>query len=146
MTLDQLLEEWDKDAKMDKSHLDNCALETSVLHSKYLRLYVQQKLLLQKMQNDFIQLKYKKRAWVLGEMNKQELDAEGWKPWLKATPLKNQVDEVLEADNDCVMLKSKLSYQSEKVSALESIIKIINNRTFQISAATNWMKFQNGVS
>lgn len=146
MTIDQLLEEWEKDAKMDKSHLDNCALETSVLHSKYLRLYVQQKLLLQKIQNDFIQLKSKKRAWVLGEMSKQELDAENWKPWLKATPLKNQVDEILEADNDCVMLKSKLSYQSEKVNALESIIKIINNRTFQISAATNWLKFQNGIS
>jgi len=146
MTLDQLLEEWDKDAKIDKSHLDNCAIEISVLHAKYLRLYVQQKLLLQKLQNDFIQLKSKKRAWVLGEMNKQELDAEGWKPWLKATPLKNQVDEILEADDDCILLKSRLAMQTEKVSALDSIIKIISNRTFQISTAINFMKFQNGVS
>lgn len=146
MTIDQLLEEWEKDAKIDKGHLDNCALEISVLHSKYLRLYTQQKLLFQKMQNDFIQLKSKKRAWILGEMSKQELDAEGWKPWLKATPLKNQVDEILEAEEDCILLKSKLSYQAEKVNALESIIKIINNRTFQISTAINWMKFQNGVS
>jgi|SRR6185312_806206 len=146
MTLDQLLDEWDKDAKIDKNHLDNCAIEISVLHSKYLRLYSQQKLLLQKLQNDFAQLKSKKRAWVLGEMNKQELDAEGWKPWLKATPLKSQVDEVLESDDDCILMKSKLAYQIEKVGALDSIIKIINNRTFQISTAVNFMKFQNGIS
>jgi len=145
MTLDQLLEEWDKDAKIDKSHLDNCALEISVLHAKYLRLYVQQKLLLQKLQNDFVQLKSKKRAWMLGEMSKQELDAEGWKPWLKTTPLKNQVDEILESDIDYILLKSKLALQTEKVNAVENIIKLISNRTFQISTAINFMKFQNGV-
>jgi hypothetical protein len=130
---------------MDKSHLDDHSLETSILHAKYLRLYSNQKLLLQKLQNDFIQLKSKKRAWVLGEMNKQVLDAEGWKPWLKTTPLKNQVDEILEADEDCMMLKSKVFLQSEKVGALENIIKLLNNRTYQISTAVNFMKFQNGV-
>lgn len=146
MTLDQLLEEWDKDAKIDKSHLDNCSIETSVLHAKYLRIFVQQKLFLQKLQNDFILLKSKKRAWILGEMSKQELDAEGWKPYLKATPLKNQVDELLEADTDCMGLKTRLAMQTEKVNALDSIIRIINNRSFHINNAIDFMKFQNGMN
>jgi len=38
-----------------------------------------------------------------------------------------------------------VSFQSEKVEYLEGVVKIINNRQWQIRAMIDWYKFTQGV-
>ena len=50
----------------------------------------------------------------------------------------------LDADPELDKLQSKLVYQKEKINYLESILKSLNNRTFQIKNAIEWKKFTHG--
>jgi hypothetical protein len=51
----------------------------------------------------------------------------------------------IEADAQIQKLSLKIGLQREKVSTLDSIIKTITNRGFQISNAINYMKLMNGI-
>ena len=49
------------------------------------------------------------------------------------------------SDTDWIKLDEKVNFQKEKVDYLESVVKIINNRQWQIRAMIDWIKFTNGV-
>jgi len=50
----------------------------------------------------------------------------------------------IESDDDVIKLKQQLVVLQEKVSYLDSVIRMINNRGFQIKNALDWLKFTNG--
>jgi hypothetical protein len=50
----------------------------------------------------------------------------------------------IEADQDIIKLNLRIAMQQEKVDALESIIRSINNRGFLIKNAIEFAKFQVG--
>lgn len=77
-------------------------------------------------------------------MSKEELDQLGWEPF-ELNILKTEADELIEADSDWIKLDEKVAFQQEKVDYLENIVKIINNRQWQIRAIIDWIKFTQGV-
>jgi len=44
-----------------------------------------------------------------------------------------------------ITLANRILLQQEKVNYLESVIKIINNRQWNIRSAIDWLKFTNGI-
>ena len=50
----------------------------------------------------------------------------------------------IESDKDVLELTEKISYQKEKIEFLESIIKSLNTRGFQIKNAIEWKRFTMG--
>ena len=46
--------------------------------------------------------------------------------------------------SDIVTLSLKIGYQQEKIELLESIIKSLSNRGYNIKAAIDWTKFTMG--
>jgi len=54
------------------------------------------------------------------------------------------VNHYLDSDKDIININLKMAYQMEKLELLESIIKTVSNRGFQIRAAIDWAKFQTG--
>ena len=50
----------------------------------------------------------------------------------------------IESDKDILELSEKISYQKEKIDYLESIIKSLNTRGFQIKNAIEWKRFTMG--
>ena len=50
----------------------------------------------------------------------------------------------MEADREIVSLNLRIGYQLEKIDLLESIIKMVMNRNFQIKSAIDWIKFEQG--
>ena len=144
MTLDDIFDEWAKDAKIDRAELGNAALEIPKLHGKYYRFLVQERMMLRKYESDLAALKENKVAWARGELDRDQLKKLGWEPKLK-TVLKTDMDDFMAADKDIVQFNlMKMAPQKEKVDLLDSIIKMIANRSFQISNAINWSKFQAG--
>jgi hypothetical protein len=59
--------------------------------------------------------------------------------------LKSEVNNYIEADKDIVNLSLKLGIQHEKIDLLESIIKSLTARGFNIKAAIEWERFKVGI-
>ena len=59
------------------------------------------------------------------------------------------LDRIFSSDFDDgnldIILRMEVSFCKEKVSYLESVIKIMNNRQWNIRSAIEWRKFINGV-
>jgi hypothetical protein len=77
-------------------------------------------------------------------MSKEELDQFGWEAF-ELNILKTEADEMIESDVDFIKLAEKVNFQEEKVSYLENVIKIVNNRQWQIRSIIDWLKFTQGV-
>ena len=52
----------------------------------------------------------------------------------------------MDADLDLIKLLSKVDYYQVMISYLDSILKNINNRTYQIKNAIEWQQFIRGYS
>jgi len=56
MKLDEILDTWAEDCNMDRTELGEEALKIPKLHSKYLRTYTEERLLLRRMEEERKQL------------------------------------------------------------------------------------------
>ena len=57
---------------------------------------------------------------------------------------RSDLEMFIESDKDILELTEKISYQKEKIEYLESIIKTLNTRGFQIKNAIEWKRFTMG--
>jgi len=144
MTLEQLMEEWRKDSAIDSTELGVASLQVPELHSKYLKLYFEERRKLKAYEFDVKELFLKKYEYYNGRMSQEELDELNWEPFVKRL-MKNEIDMYLESDKDIIQSSIKIVNQKEKLAFLEEVIKNINQRNFQIKNAIDWKKFTNGV-
>jgi len=144
MTLDEIFENWTVDSKISKTELDDESIKTSLLHSKYLKFYSTEKLSLYKLEAEYKILFKLKNEYYAGTLDLQTIKERGWEPNSKII-LKSDINTHIEADSDIQKLSLKMGLQREKIYALESILKSVSNRGFQISTAVNYMKLMNGI-
>ena len=143
MKLEEVIELWQADAKIDDVELDRESLNVPVLHGKYLKIFYQEKLKLRKLKIEYKTKKKVLAEYYRGELNNPEdLSELGREPWAK-TVLKQDVPQYIEGDQEMINHVAKMVYQEEVVMLLEDIMKSINNRGFHISAAINWRKLTN---
>jgi hypothetical protein len=50
----------------------------------------------------------------------------------------------IDADEDITKLQSKIDYIETVLAFLEGVLRLINNRNFQIKNAIEWEKFKSG--
>ena len=140
MNLSELYDMVKVDLKIDETELDRESLNTPVLHNKYLVFHVNEKLKLHKLNSDLKIQKRDKWLYYTGKMSQEELDERNWEPF-DLVVLKTDIDKFIESDNDLITLQSKIKYQEQIVDYLESVIKIVSNRQWNIRAALDWIKF-----
>ena len=73
-----------------------------------------------------------------------ELEKLGWEQFLQRL-LKNEISTYIEADEDVIKTKKNIVLIEEKCHYLDSIIKMISNRGFQIKSAIDWIKYKSGI-
>lgn len=144
MTLDDILEMWDNDCSVNEDHLDKESVATAKLHSKYVRMLIQHKMKMAALANEYNTLRQRKFRWYRGEMGRDELKDNGWEQWQGIKPLKNEMEEFLTGDNDLNKINIKIEYIKCIVEALESILKQISARDWQIRNAIEFKKFISG--
>lgn len=132
-----------KDIALDETQLDKESSRTPQIHNKYLLFFMEEKLSLTRMESELDVLRKKKWLYYSGKMDQDELDANGWEQF-DLHILKNDVDKMIEADDQVIKIKLKVEYQRERVNYLENVIKIINNRQWNIRSIIDWLKFTNG--
>ncbi len=128
---------------IDDTELDIESMAIPQLHSKYLNIYMDEKLLLQKINSDYYRLKKMKWEYYTGKLDQDQLDEYGWEPF-QLKILKQDIDLYMDSDEDLQKLLNKQAYQKEKINYLDAILKSVNNRQWNIKGAIEWRKFING--
>jgi ABC-type enterochelin transport system ATPase subunit len=144
MNLDELKTMIKKDLEIDQTALDAESSRTPQLHNKYLVMFMDERLKLKRMASELSILRRNKWLYYTGRMSKEELAQFGWEPF-ELNILKTEADEMIESDAEYIKASEKVNFQEEKVTYLESVIKIVQNRQWQIRAMIDWLKFTQGV-
>ena len=143
MKLEDIIELWEKDGPVDAIKITNESANTPKLHNKYFKIYMGEGYILRKMKAEYKKLYKLKTEYYKGELDVTELSQFGWEPQpLKI--LKQDIPSYLEADDDIIESSLKIGAQEQKVAYLESILKMIGNRGFQIKSIIDWERFRTG--
>lgn len=70
--IDELMEEWSKDCRIDETEPSRETAKIPNLHSKYLRILTHHRLVIRKLQNEYNDMKSIKWQYFLGELNNPE--------------------------------------------------------------------------
>jgi hypothetical protein len=148
MTIDEIFTEWDKDSVIDRTELGRASIDIPKLHNKYYRIYINEKMKLIKQESDLKQLSALRHDFYSGNIDNESLRELGWwEDWENIgsrTILKTEIPRYLESDRIIIDKQLKIAAQREKVGLLDSIIKSLVNRGFNIKSAIEWSKFQVG--
>lgn len=141
MQIEELHLAWDVDCNISEDHLDRESIATAKLHSKYLRILIQHKMKIAALTAEYNNLRQAKFRYYRGEMPKDELIERNWSQWQGVKPLKGEMEEFLTGDSDLVKLNMKIEYIKVMIEALESIMKQIGARDWQIRNAITFKQF-----
>jgi hypothetical protein len=143
MKLEDIQTQWELDCKIDRTELGEESLRIPQLHSKYFKIYSSERLTLKKLESDYKILYKQKHEYFNGNISEEELNENGWEPF-QLKLLKSDIPLYMEADSDLIKIKQRIELQQEKLDFLDSVIKSLTNRGFQIKNAIDWMKFTQG--
>ena len=115
MNLEDLKLNIAKDASVDSSELGNEAIRTPQLHSKYLCLHA-----------DFKLIHYRNLGAMIFQIDSY----------------KSLGDILNDMENDNL---SELGYCSGDEDVVEEFLKVLNNRNFSIKSAIDWFKMTQGI-
>lgn len=145
MKIEDIIVEWEKDCDIDVSNIAHESANIPALHNKYYKIYMGEGFLLKKMKADYKQLYKLKVEYYKGELSDEELKENGWDPQpLKI--LRQDIPSYIDADQDIIDASLKIGAQEQKLEYLESIIKMINNRGYQLKTIVDYEKFRNGMN
>jgi thymidylate synthase len=131
MNIDEIMSEWKTDSEIDVTELADESIKIAKLHQKYYEYLIKEKLLFKKNESDLKLLRLEKYEFYTQGHNEETLK-------------KSEIPIYLEGDKDIINLNLKISYQQEKIDLLQSIIKSLNNRGYNIKSAIDWIKFTSG--
>lgn len=145
ITLKELQDAWAADCKIDELSLGKESTRTPELHSKYLNHMSDVRLHLRRSQAALHKLRKVKTQYFRGELSKDELDQLGWDQWLGPKPLKQDMNDMLDADDDVIEQTNKVEYIATVADFLERVLRNLNSRTWDIKNSIEWTKFTNGL-
>ena len=142
ITLDKLQEMWEKDAKIDPDKLHTESLNIPSLHAKYFELYNTIFLLRKKADQQRKNIRHERYEYFSG---KSDPDVYIKDPFPKKIRDKDTMQKYLDADEKLSTSSLKIEYYDTMLTYIESILKVIQNRTYQIKNAIEFMRFNSGM-
>lgn len=148
---EQIKTEWKEDSHVDfhfknkeyTEDLGKLALEIPFQHNKYLNYYTD-------LSQEKTSLEFQLRCLVRTkrEYYSGEADAKVYaeKPFGTSIKTAEKMKTYLESDDEIVNLEAKIKYIEQALYFLDSVMKMISNRGYQIKSAIEWEKFINGVT
>lgn len=140
MNIDEIQSLWEEDSKIDPDNLHQESIKIPALHSKYYKIY-NNIVLLKKLEESKLKI-LKKEKW-LYYSGKADPDVYKDDPFDHKV-LKPDIDKYMDADTDIIKSVSKIEYYQTMLNFLDSILKTILNRTYQIKNAIEYMRFTAG--
>ena len=141
--LEKIQEMWEKDSKIDPDNLHTESLNIPSLHAKYHDIFNNLYLLRKKAEQQRKNIRHERYEYYSG---KADPDVYIENPFPKKIRDKDTMQKYLDADERLQQINLKIDYYETIMSYLESILKQISNRTYQIKNAIEWSKFVSGYS
>lgn len=142
--IDDLLEMWAEDAKIDPSNLRNELIKISQYHSKYVSILTHHNLMVKKITAKYTKLRKVKWEYYNGDLNNpDDLNEYGYDPFTKKLT-KQDIQLYLDADKELIDILLMKATHQEVVDVCTAIIKELHSRTFQIKSAIDYERFLNG--
>ena len=145
MKLEEIQELWNRDRDIDITDLGVESVRIPQIHDKYLKIYIDERIRLKGLQFYLNKLVKLKTDYYAGNLTEEELEKLGWEQFLTRL-IKTEITKYLEADEDIIKMKKNIVLMEEKIHYLDSIIKMVSNRGFQIKSAIDWIKYKDGIT
>ena len=142
--LDEILKNWEQDSVIDSTEPGKELLKIPTLHNKYLKILVNHRLAMKRINFNYGRLRKIKEEYYNGSLSQEELAEHGWEPFLLNVKTKYGIERYLESDADLVRLLEKKMYHDEAISICESIMQELKSRTFQLKDYISWERFIGG--
>ena len=142
MNLETIQEMWSKDSIIDPDELHTASLDVARLHSKYFQLYNDLKLLRAKAKKVQQSVYHERHLYYSGKAD-PEVYVED--PFPIKVREKDALQRYLDADERLSGVSLKIDYYDTMLVYVESILKQISNRTYQIKNAIEFMRFNAGL-
>ena len=140
MKIQELLVEIEKDSIVDNHQLGQESTRIPALHSKYLTLRANEKLLLKQLNMQYAILHKERWTFYSGKSSPQAYKDENFD--LKV--LRGDIDIYIDSDVKLQELKSKISVQETKVETIDDFLKALIQRHWMISNSIKWSQMLNG--
>lgn len=145
MDLSELKRQWKEDCQIDRLDIENEIIKNANLHSKYIDLHSESKLNTRKAYVKCQEIRKLKYRYYKGLLDKHELKNLGWEQYQGKVPLKTEMNQIIDSDHDYLEAESNLVYYKTIEEFLESVVKQIYSRTFEIKNLIEWRKFESGI-
>jgi hypothetical protein len=140
--LDTIQKMWNEDSKIDIDNLHTESLNIPMLHAKYFDLYNTINLLKKKAEQQRKKIRHERYEYFTGKAD-PEVYLEN--PFPKKIRDKETLQGYLDSDEKLSQVALKLEYYDTLLNYIESILKMIQNRTYQIKNAIEFIRFQSGL-
>lgn len=146
MKIETILDEWEKDAKLDDKDLEASTLKFATIHAKYLRAHSNAKLRIARLKREKSSLKKDKWRYYTGKMTQGEMDEKSWKydPFDGCKPLKSDLGYYYDSDDDLNDIDMKITYYETVTEALKEILDTIRWRHTVVKNILEAKKFEAG--
>jgi len=146
LDLENILEMWKDDCKIEEFNLDEVSRHTPSLHAKYLEIRSLTKLRLQEVELAQKTLLKDKWRYYNGKMSEDEIKETGWQfdPFDGLKVLKGDMDYYYDADTDIQKSEVKITYYKTMLDTLDEIINNLKWRHSTIKNIIDWRRFETG--
>ncbi len=141
MNLETLQEMWKKDSVIDTDLYCEESTKIPQLHMRYMEFH--NTFSLMKRERDLEMRRLIREKWLY---YKGKAPSKVYKdlPFDLKLTTKEEINMFIESDDDICKLQYKIGYIEQMITFLDSVLKQIGNRNFQIKNAIDWEKFKNG--
>ena len=143
INIDEIVESWREDSKIDDLNLDKENVRIPSLHSKYVGMMVDENKSLRTLIRDRAILRRLLRSYYLGKADTDDLEKLGRDQFYEKI-LKNELNEYMDTDDLMIRINARISTQEEKIDVLKEIIRSINSRGYQLKNAIDWHRLTMG--
>ena len=138
MNLETIQSMGEKDSQIDKDNLHDESLKIPALHAKYHEMFNTILLLRKKAEQQRKNIRHERYEYFSG---KADPDVYVDNPFPKKIRDKDTMQKYLDADESLMNVSLKIDYYETMLNYIESILKQISNRTYQVKNAIEWQKF-----
>lgn len=141
-TLDQLIENWERDSKIDITEPGKEMIRIPLLHSKYNKYLSLHSIAKKRKESELA--KTRRHCWMYynGKYSQQELADLGLEPF--AFTLKSDLSVYMDSDPEVQKWKDAIAFHEECVAFCVNVMKELNNRTWQMKEYMAWERFIQG--
>ena len=142
MNFEDIMQMWEQDSKIDPIELDTASINIPSLHAKYLKIFSDYRFKKKQAALQMKQLVRRKFEYYTGKADAQEYKDNPFD--LKI--LKSDLNLYIESDEEVKNLQLRIDQYEIIIDYLDGVIRMLNNRSYQIKNAIQWKTYIEGIT